>query len=527
MKKYTSIIGLYNSILLLSACSGAKAILTNYHEGVFTHSAATNIPVEVTVDPRPLTPAKAEDKVTKTFADWPDSVKHIYLKAMVARTKTPEELVKALQIPLIATEAKTPSPKSTKFDEYKLIFEFSNIKKYFEFKEYGHPGTRLEFLTTSLKISDSSYAYFYTIDKIQNEFEELDMGMLDRTQTVNFNSKFDVDGGFGYGGSTKQTNGTSNKNTSGKNNMDATFDSNGNQTAGTGRTKGIESTRNTGSETNASAEAKVSAAVEASYANEQAIKEAVAVKLTRMKLGFALTDKELTVSQRARINGDISENVFVTANLKFKNSLDQPNIVSTFEVYYFDSPFDENNQAKAATALSFSKRKVSYVNTSASDVKFKSNFKGEIRAVENTNGKSGNNIMEYDDHVAYQSFNGVEKIFTLDRTEYVKSAYRIKASYNGNEGYIYIAAPVETNLVLFSEDEPTTFFQWLIDSIDGAKGDKLSAKKFRLYFKDSTGKIKIDIVSPNMKNSLKPLEKLRDLQLEEILHPPARKPLTK
>ncbi len=516
--------GLYGSVALLTACGSAKPVLTNYHEGVFTHSAATHVPVDVTVNPRPLTSAKEEEKVTKTFADWPDSVKHIYLKAMVARTKTPEDLVKALQIPLVAQEKKAQPPRSSKFDEYKLVFEFSNIKKYFEFDEYAHPGTRLEFLNTTLKINETSYAYFYTIDKLQNEFDELDMGSLDRTQTVSFNSKLSIDGGLGYGGSQKQTDNTSETSTSGKNNTTGTFDDTGNQTAAKGRTTGTESTRNGSTETNTSAEAKVSANAEASYANEQAIKEAVAVKLTRMKLGFALTDKQLTVSQRARVNGDISENVFVTANLKFKNIADSPNMVSNAVVYYFDNLFDKTNQPTHASDLTYNKRTVTYVNTKAPDIKFTSNFSGEIRAVGNTTGKSGNNIMEFDDDVHLFTFNGTDKTFILDRNEYVKSAYRIKATYKGVDVYLNIASPIDMNFVLFSDDEPTLFLQWLLESISGAKPEQLNATKFRLYLKDVPGKIKVDIVSPNMKTSLNDLRFIDNLQLEEILPPAPRKP---
>ncbi len=502
-------------IVLLASCGAPKAVLTNYHEGIYTYGIAKNIPVDVIVSPRPLTPAKEDETPAKTFTDWPDSVKHIYLKAMIKRTNTPDELVKALQIPITAPEKKKAAPKQTRYDEYKLVFAFSNVKKYFQYEEYVHPGTRLEFLNTSLSIARDSFAYFYTIDKLQNEFDELDMGNLDRTQTVNFNTKFNAEGGLGYGGSQNYTGNTSEKGTSDRNRSNGVFDTNGNQTSSNGTTKGSETNKSATTTTNASTEAKVSASAEADYANDQAIKEAVAVKLTRMKLGYALEEQKLTISQRARINGDISENVFVTANLKFRNLSSNPGLVLVREVHYFDNLFDENNQGVAASKLNFSKRKVSYVSTRAPQVTFSSNFEGEIRAVGNKEDKSGNNIMEYDDNVQYFKFDGTQKTFKLDPAEYQKAVYGIHAKRDGEEVRLWIESPVAMMVELFKDDDPQLFLQWLKNNVAGPDEKQLNATKFTMYFMDLEGRKKTYVVSKNMKPVLKDLAGITGIELKE------------
>ncbi|MDQ0966654.1 hypothetical protein QFZ20_002057 [Flavobacterium sp. W4I14] len=514
------------AIGLLTACGSAKPLLSNYHQNTYDYHLTTDrIPVDVIVSTRPIIKGKEAAKTTKTFADWPDSIKHIYLKAMVSRTKTPDELVKALQIPIEPEEKKQPIPKQTKYNEYKLVFEFANVKNYYLYQDYAHPATRLEFLTTHVKLAKNPYASFYTIDKLQNEFEEMNLGGLERTQDVSFNSKFGINGGLGSGSSQKQLNDNSRKSTKNGTNNDSTFDAAGNQTGSTGSTSTVEKNSGGTTETNTSAEAKVSASAEASYANEQAVKEARELKFSRMKLGYATSPDSIIISQRAMINGDISQNVFVTATIKFRNPDSGTKVVSSEEVVNFDNLYGENNQFTPADKLKFGIRTVQYVNAMAENLHFTSAFKGEIRAVKNLQGKGGNNILEYDDEVTYSTFKSkIDNPITLDRNEFVKSAYRIKAKINGEEYYLNIAAPKRMLLEIFGDDDPNLLIQWLKDGIESKKATNLESKKFKLFFSGPNGTL--NVVAPDMKGSIAKLQKVTDLQLVEILPPAQRQPAT-
>ncbi|AMR29943.1 hypothetical protein A0256_00190 [Mucilaginibacter sp. PAMC 26640] len=515
---------------LLTGCGGVKPVITNTHEGVYEHTTAKEAPLEVRVDPRPLNPAKESPPPAKTFVDWPDSLKHIYLKAMAKRTTTPKELVEALQLPLAVEEKKPEAPRPTKFDEYKIVFEFANIKHYFRDKIYAHPDTRLEFLNTTLNINKGSYAYFYTIDKLQNEFEELDMGSLERTQNVNFNVKGNITGALGSGASTKNTNNTTDTNNSGNNQSAGAFDAAGNQTSVNGTTGGNQSTRQGTNETNASAEAKVTAGLEAAYANEQMLKEATAIKGKRMMLGFAVGPDQLTVSQRSRPISDISQNVFVTANLKFGNPDDSSNLVTNAEISYFSGLYNGDNQPVAAGKLGNSQRIVTYVDRAlAKNISFIVGFEGELRAVGNESGKSGNNALEYDDHITYYYFKKDNSYtFKLDHNEFAKTAYQIKAQMNGRPAYLYIASPVRRILEVFSDDNPELFLQWLKDQLEQPVIANLQAKKFKLYFVDDRGN-KIDMVKTTVSGSdLLALKGVSNLELDPVIPAPkTRKPTTK
>lgn len=511
---------------VLAGCGGAKPVITNTHADTFGYvaaTAATTLPVDVTVDPRPLTPAKETPAAAKTFADWPDSVKHIYLKAMVARTHTPQELVDALRLPLTVPEKKPEVSRQTKFDEYKMVFEFANVKRY-DIEKYAHPGTRLEVLVTTLDIDAASYAYFNSIDKLQNEFEDLDLGSLERTQNVQYNVKGNLTGVLGSGGMVKNTDGTTDVTNNGQNQGTATFDSAGHQTGTTGTTGSGQTTRQNGNETTATANANVTAGAEASYLNNQTIKEAVGLKGRQMMLGFALTPKQLTVSQHSRPNTDISTNVFVTANLKFKNSSTIPNLIQNADVAYFSGLFDADDQPVAASELTLNQRTVTYVDrASAADVKFTVGFSGKLRAVGNEKDKSGNNFLEYDDHITYYPFEkAASKQFELDKNEFAKTVYKIKAKLNGHAGYLYIAAPVQKMLELFGDESPELVLQWLNDQLEHPVAAKLKAKKFTIFFDDRQGHT-ADVVAAVMTPvKIAALAGLKDLELEAVAPPGPR-----
>jgi hypothetical protein len=509
--------------LFICSCA-AKPILTNFHEGVYGYDSTKMDVLEVTVTPRPVIVPKEDKPVLRTFVDFPDSLKHLYLKTMAARTKTPEELVKALQIPLVKEEKKEAAPRPTKFDEFKLVFEFSNTKKYYNSKLMMHPGTRMELLNTTLSIAPDSYASFYSIDKLQNEIEQADFGALSRMQNVKYDLKLTGEGSLGSGTTQKTVNGSSNSNSRKNDYTGTAYNGSDKETGKNNAVNSFENGSTSNRETNTTADAKATAKAEAAYANEQVINEARAVKLERMRLGFAMKEKSLSITQGALPGGDISLNVFVTAVLQFKNPKDA-HLVDTQDVYYFENLFDADNQATPAKDLSFSKRRVTYVNCkNATDINLSSSYEGSVRMVGNEKGKSGNNMLEYDDHVTYRKLiKGVPQELKIDAQRFCKNTYRVVANIDeGKEDYVLrISAPLDMKVTLFTDDEPELFLQWLRNVISQPKVAALTSKKIRLYFYSASSKKSILVVGSEVAKSLKDLDRLSNIRLEEVLPPVA------
>jgi len=513
------IIGLaYTSIVILNSCKTAKTRFSNSHQGIYKYDSTEIEALDVTVSTRPLVSEKKESKPPKTFVYLPDSLKYLYLEVMSERTKTPEQLVKALQIPIDAAE-KAKLLRATKFDEFQMVFEVSNIKKYFNYEKLMHPGTRVEFLNTSIKLDTDSYASFYTIDKLQNEIEEVDMGELNRTQTVKYDFKLSGDGSLGHSNTQKNIFGSTNGNTSNKENSIILYDGNGKPVIVSANAVENQKNSTSGNESNSSTDAKLSAKAEANYANEEAIKEGLEIKLKRMRLGFSKGDKFLTISQRALPLGDASLNVFVTATLKFKESTAQPNLMMNQEVWYFENLYNLNQELTPSNDLIYSKRVVSYLRSQILEpVKFKTSFEGAIRIVGNERNKSGNNALEFDDYVTYQKLKTKNGEFLLDAAQFGKEAYTIVAEsgLDKTELTLYIASPVPMQLGLFLDDEPELFLQWVKSCIANPNVKILNSNKLALYFYSPQSKKLIDLVSNNAPASISNLKALHNIRLKRI-----------
>ncbi|MCJ8208121.1 hypothetical protein MUY27_00280 [Mucilaginibacter sp. RS28] len=511
MKKSYFIPVLAGCVLLYASC--AKPVITNLEKGTYTYKNAGvgDSYLDVSVGIIPMENKAADPEKPKTFFDLRDSLPHLYLKLMAAKTTTADELIATLNKPLSTVEKPSDAKKPSDYTFYKVTFSFANLKKYYNSENYMHPNTRLEFLTTKLKIPDNSPVTIYTIDKLQNEFDDIDFGSLSRDQTVSLNAKLAVDGSLGS--SYENTNGNSSTNSS---DNEATkgksvYDADGKVIGTVSKTGKFISTTGNNNSSTTNASAKADASLEANYANTTAIKEAVAVKLKRLKTGFNFSDRSLVVAQRGRPSGDISDNIYVTTTLKISNSSN----VASWNVYSIDKLFDDSNKPNNASKLLVTSRNVNFCPCNiATDIDLTTSYEGAIRAVNNSVAHPGTNALEYDDKVTYykiQSDTAAPKTLKIPKELYCKKAYKFTAKDASNNSYVlFIASPVPEELDVFVDDNPKLLLQWLLENVSNPQAAKLISPKFRIYFQDlhnPENKIFLvkDALSPAEINAIKTL----------------------
>jgi hypothetical protein len=484
-------------LFLLASCASPK--ISNLEKGRYTFNEnATSNTIEVSVSRLPIAVEESVQPKPITFLDMRDSLPHLYMNLLSSKISNADTFIIRLSKPILPTSKNQGEKKQTNYTEYRVQFVFNNLKKYYNDERLMHPNTRLEFLTTYLSLPVGSAATFYNINKLQNEFEEIDLGTLSRDQTVSLNAKLNVSGGLGGG----YENNSSNKAISINNRENSTgnnvYDADGNL-IGTINYKGIITSTNEGNTSNKStAEAKINAALEGAYQNSETIKEAIAVQLKRLRTGFNFSERNLVIAQRGRLSGDISDNIYVTATLKVSNS----NNVFTLPVYSFEKLYNENNQPNIADKLLFSKREVNFVPCdNAADITFTTKYEGAIRSVRNLWLNAGTNALEYDDKVTFYRIGTTTGApLTIDKSEYCKNAYKFIATDASGARYILkIADPSHRELDVFIDDYPQLLWQWLIDNLSNPIAGNLNTTRFILYFeKIDLTKQQIPIVKQNM-----------------------------
>jgi hypothetical protein len=486
-------------LFMFSSCAGPK--ISNLEKGRYRYNnQAPSDALDVSVSILPITAVTAEKAKPVTFLDMRDSLPHLYLKILASKLPNADTLISRLSIPIIPASKVNSERKPTDYTEHKVQFVFSNLKKYYNVKELMHPNTRLDFLTTYLEIPLGAGIAFHNINRLQNEFDEIDFGMLSRDQTVALSAKMAVNGGLGsayqndYGDKISNTSGGE------RNSGKTIYDDDGN-IVGTINSKGTFSSANDEtSSKKTTGEAKISAALEGSYQNTETIKEAVAVKLQRIRTGFSFSKNKMTIAQRGRPAGDISDNVYVTATLKIANTKN----VFSLPVYNFDKLYDNNNQANPVGEMSFAKRIVNFVPCdSATDIVFTTKYEGSIRAVRNSWPKAGANALEFDDKVTnYRVVATSGEPIKLDKNVYCKNAFKIVAyDVAGNVYDLWISDPTHHEVDIFIDDSPELLRQWLIDNWTEPDIARLSTTRFTLYFKDFKTAKRIFFAKKNMSDN--------------------------
>lgn len=513
MKTKTSFICIVVIIFAIS-CKTPQPMLSNLHHKKMGNSSTNLDIIDVRVGILPYKAAAQQAEKPKLLWELQDSLPHHLLKVIASKTQKAEDIIALMSKPISPKKDDPPTELPTEFTEYKVRLVFSNIKRYFIDEKFTHPNTRLAYLNTYISIpSGENRVFFQSIDKMENEFEEVDLGDISRSKSVTFNAKLTATGQLGT--SVDNTNTVSNENgkTSKSANENEVYDKDG-KVIGTINSSGdFTDAKKSSNTTTTKSGASANASGEIGYVNAETLNEARLVKLQRMKAGFSFAPNEIVISQEGRQNGDITNNVFVDATLKFKGS----NLTDEKNIYAFKNLFDERYQPATANDIQFGRRTISYVKCSGSqplalDVK----YEGVLRAVENLDEQTGESALEYDDKVTMYKLpmkNGVAA--KIDPMLFCKYVYRIAANTSqGNTIILRISWKKEEELDLFSDDKPEEFLRWLKLQIDKEDTKALSTDKFEMYFEVSD-KDKIYVTKKKMTaEDLKKLKQLKDITLE-------------
>jgi hypothetical protein len=449
----------------------------------------------------PVVQPEQNEEKSRLPWDFRDSIPHLLIKTIGAKVQKPEDIISLMSKPIPVSEKKMVKSLPTNYAEYKVRFTFSNIKRYFNDANgtFMHPNTRLEFLNTKLCIPQNNNFSFYTIDKLENEFEEIDLGSLERNKSVTFNAKLTGTGQLGSSVESINTNSSANTNNSKSSDEQPVYDNKGNIVGKINSSGELINLKNNSNTTNTKTGANLTATGEVGYLDAESIKEAIAVKLRRMKTGFSFSASEIVISQRGRPNGEISDNIYVTATLKFMVNNNVPDLT----VYTFDNLFDENYQSTPADKLTFSKRTVKYVKCGgAQPINLNTEYEGALRVVGNTIKQPGVNALENDDQVTYYKIPQKEgPVLAINPSLYCKEVYKITAKNKAGESFdLRILWNSEDELDLFSDDKPEQFMQWLLKQKANPDKKKLSSNKFELFFEGPRA-TKIYIVKSNMSDA--------------------------
>ncbi|MHA3081883.1 hypothetical protein ACX1NX_01590 [Acinetobacter sp. ANC 5383] len=326
-------------ITLLSGCVHTK--LTNEYNGKYKYAEFKNPSkiLDVNVGVMPIEQASSASDKDKTIFDLTADGQKAYIEAISSKLKNTKDIIKVIQSPL---SLNTPEKKvhSKPNDQTKVNLIFSNVKKYFDDEEFVNSHTRLVFLNTTIKIDNQndSLIKFYSIDKIDNEIINVDLGGITRTNGSVFDSNINVTGP---------------------------------QSTGNGGVK---------------------------YTNSDSITENINLKPELLKKGYSFSPEKITISQRGAQLKDISDNVLVSITMKGMVG----NNVRTRKVYFLSgyndnlkiSSFkDLEINKEAYTYLPCRK---------LGNVKIKVSYEGLIRAAENkpnqNESENNDNITYYNFH---------------------------------------------------------------------------------------------------------------------------------
>ncbi|CAL2103069.1 conserved exported protein of unknown function [Tenacibaculum sp. 190130A14a] len=475
-------------LTLIFSCNIAKPQLTNAHAGKFKVGEKLNkhfLDVQVAVIP--VTSPKSIPEKAKTFFDLRDSIPHKFLEILGDKVQKPDSLIKYIKQPLsLVSKSKSNKPK-TDYATQKVRFVIGNIKNYqllatAETPEFLHPNTRLQTLNTTLDFSSSDFE-IVSIDKLESEFEEIDLGSLSRTQETNFTSK--LTGQVGITNVNQNTIASNNKTSriNENGNVQNVYDQNGNL-IGT-ITGGINDTltSSNGNENIKTGTGNFGANGELGFNNTESIAEALQVKLKRLKTGFVFNKSSITISQHGSNLLDISDNVIITATIFPKSKAG----LNTDSVMLFSSLFKDQTP-QDASKIGLNRREIKYMKCQSRKVDIKVTSKGLLRAVQNK--MRGDSNLEFDDKVIYYPFDLPAKkpnpnagaisnwencvqVYSVEYTDdKTKKVYDLMAGY-GNHKEVH-----------FVDGEKDAFISWLRLQLRNPVATKLSHPTLEVFFQE-------------------------------------------
>ena len=439
------------------------------------------IDVSVAVIEIPVEPEKKTEKKVTQFTDLSEKAQLELIKKFSKDKNSNNTIIEALkaQYSLETAKPETQKNKLKDYTEIKLHLFFSNVKKYYNDSRLMHPNTRLAFLNTSIKLQNANFT-FKSIDKIQNEFETIDMGKLERSQDVTFNSNVSGDVTAKSIIDNKTDNSTDNSNTNSTTNSDDEDNQTKNETI-----VNKKSSKTSSKNTELGKQAKGEIALEM----KNSIKEAVNVNFNRLKTGFSLNKNCLIISQQGSLLRDVNDVTIVTATFQFNQ-----NLVSKNEVYDFSNLYNDVGVINKLSDVKVNKSVIKYYpcyKKGIDDQKITYSYEGAIRAPKNL--KRGQNILEYDDKVNYFAFNSkcldpkdckdnpiaVDETIELNKFTFCKQVFRIKMVElkEGKKVELPIELSIEGDSFIpyFETIQAYNFLNWL-NEVKSMK-DKTKTKK--------------------------------------------------
>lgn len=518
MKLQITLIGL--SILFLGSCASPK--LTNTHRGKYlvsnvnVHNDALD--VRVSVLPLPQPKKKAEEK-PKSFFDLRDSIPHVFLKEVSRHVDSIPDMIEAIRTPLSIVKKKISETKlsNKNLSDIKVRFKIGLVKDYKEDTRLLHPNTRIRYLNTKIRIDDSSSVSIYTIDRLENQHESIDMGTLSRDHKVDFKTGLVGESSAEFGSEVTNGSESSFLDNASNNNTQNVYDANGNLIGSIVDGNTINFTGKNSDGSSVKANAKQSVKADLNYASSESIKESLALKNRELKTGFSFNTKDITITQRSLPNEDVIDNVFVTATLRY-DPLKIGTITST--ITKFEGLFKDNTFQKACN-IKTDDYYFKYISCNrVEDVKFNIESEGLFRAVKNQ--VKGRNRLEYDDKVEYIPYEETNtNPVVLNKYNYCNKIYEIVASVNSSgvtkELLLYIIPTGKqlTQVLLTNEEDPSALISWLNDAISRNKSAiNLNCGSMELRFISRS--LQIPIVKDAMTDSdLREIDKIEKIYLRE------------
>lgn len=505
--------------LLLSACTSSNKVVpvySNARQGTYRYTILDDKkkPVSVDVGFLPIPPTVKEEPKVPNLWDLRDSLPHLLVKTMSNKVTKPQELYEFMSNPINPpkeSKKETAAPKD--YTEVKFRVNVAVVQSYMRDSLFVHDNTRLATINTSIAIPQGSNLRFSSIDRLQNQYDEVDLGALERNKSITMNAKLGLTGQLGT--SVDNTSTTTNNGTNTQKNGDEknVYDEKGTVVGKINSAGEFVKTNNSSNTSNVKSGASVGVTGEVGYLDNESIKEAINVKLKTMSTGFAFTPEKITVMQLGKPNGDVSQNTLIDVSLSLKTD---KSIITP--VYTFKGLFDDQWKAAPASKVTFSERTITYNRADgAKDIELPVKFEALIRAVENHAAQPGTNKLEYDDqvHFYYLDERGTQTV-KISPLSYSKEAYKVTIKGKDSTSYNLVVSWTTTDdLHLFIDDKPAEFIQWLGIQLANPTAAALTAPNYKLFFSGPSGKDNIMVVGDKIDADA--ITKIRTLDARTLL----------
>ncbi|GMN07490.1 hypothetical protein MTsPCn5_28790 [Croceitalea sp. MTPC5] len=451
------------SVISIIGCSTPK--LSNLHRGDFEVSKQelNNLfRMDVNIVPIPEPKSKLKPK-PKTFLDLRDSTQVHYIKELSSKIEDADKFIEALKKPVFVPKTQK-SVKKTDYTTVKVRLYVNHVKQYHEatlntltapLGQLIHPNSRIAWLNTEIRIKGSNCWQIETIDKIQTLYETIDLGTLNREQTVNLS----VSGSIGYDLGNNSTSGL--KDIAGNilspqtTKVTNVYDENGNLIDSVTVVDSSNQSSNTENSSSNDKSRLLGTKAEASYGNATAIKEGYNLKFNEIKTGYSFSKKEILVSQKGSFSRDVSNVELITATLRY---LDPKQTT----VYSFKELFGDSGP-NSAKDIEMDSRSIKYIEKldenkdDYANIEFR--YNGLFRAVKNLG--RGKNMLEYDDKVIYYPFKSDyssvdDEKRTISSQRHATSIYKIKIKVKGKKNPLTLEN-AKNNKIIFMIDEEEVY----------------------------------------------------------------------